>query len=102
MKRVVLDNNVEKDDQGNFLLEVDHPSGEKIIVKIPTEGVDYVPRLCTLNHQFAHTILFIDPETGEELRLTEGTETTEEGVDLVVENKDGSRRWKHTIKTEEV
>lgn len=54
------------------------------------------------NSDFANQILFTDPETGEELRPYRDPENIEGSFVIYVENKDGSSRWKHTIKTEEV
>lgn len=56
-----------------------------------------------INFDFANSLLFSDPETGEELRLFKDPEDIEgSGLSLFVESKDGKRRWKHTIKTEEL
>ncbi len=56
-----------------------------------------------INSLLANNILFQDPETGEELRPLSAPDTDENGdLILLVENKDGSRNWKHTIRTEEV
>jgi len=58
-----------------------------------------------LNALFANQLLFTDPETGEELRPKYEPMFDNEDPDgfvLYVTNKDGSRNWKHTIKTEEV
>ena len=55
-----------------------------------------------LNAIFANQLLFTDPDTGEELR-PKCEPQDEDGVfTLYVTNKDGSRNWKHTIKTEEL
>lgn len=57
----------------------------------------------SINSLLANNILFQDPETGEELRPMCAPDDDENGdLILLVENKDGSRKWKHTIKTEEV
>lgn len=55
-----------------------------------------------INKELANTLLFIDVETGEELR-PEGLPGDVYGsLEIIVSNKDRSRRWKHTIKTEEL
>lgn len=54
------------------------------------------------NSDFANKILFSDPETSEELRPYRDPESIDGSFVIYVENKDGSRKWKHTIKTEEV
>ena len=55
-----------------------------------------------LNKQLANTLLFEDMETGEEL-MPEGLPADVHGsLELIVRNKDGSRRWKHIIRTEEL
>lgn len=55
------------------------------------------------NAESAAGILFEDPETGEELRPSAGFHTNDNGsICLKVENRDGSRKWMHTIKTEEM
>lgn len=55
-----------------------------------------------LNQVFAGQLLFTDPETGEELRPKYEPQNEDGGFVLYVTNKDGSRNWKHTIKTEEI
>jgi len=56
-----------------------------------------------LNKVFAGQLLFTDPETGEELRPKyEPQNDGEGGFILYVTNKDGTRNWKHTIRTEEM
>lgn len=56
-----------------------------------------------LNEVFARRLLFTDPETGEELRPKyEPQSDGEGGFILYVTNKDGTRNWKHTIRTEEM
>ena len=55
-----------------------------------------------LNQLFANQLLFEDPETGEELRPKYEPMTADGSFVLYVTNADGSRNWKHTIKTEEV
>ena len=57
----------------------------------------------TINSLLANNILFQDPETGEELRPLSAPDSDENGdLVLLVENKSGTRKWKHTIRTEEV
>lgn len=57
----------------------------------------------TINSLLANNILFQDPETGEELRSFSAPDDDENGnLILLVENKSGTRKWKHTIRTEEV
>ena len=53
------------------------------------------------NEILAGQLLFTDPVTGEELHPTYTT-TEEDGIVLYVRNQDGTRCWKHTIKTGEV
>lgn len=55
-----------------------------------------------LNQVFAGQLLFTDPETGEELRPKYEPQNENGAFVLYVTNKDGSRNWKHTIKTEEI
>ena len=55
------------------------------------------------NFKYANQFLLEDPETGEELRPFSAPQTDDQGsICLKVENKDGSRKWMHTIKTEEI
>jgi hypothetical protein len=55
-----------------------------------------------INKNLANSLLFEDPETGEELR-PEGLPVSENGLMVVIaSNKSRSRRWKHSIKTEEI
>jgi len=56
------------------------------------------------NAIFAHQLLFTDPETGEELWPKYEPMFDDDPDEFVfyVTNKDGSRNWKHTIKTEEM
>jgi len=57
----------------------------------------------SINSLLANNILFQDPETGEELRpISAPDEDDNYDLVLLVENKDGTRKWKHTIRTEEV
>ena len=55
-----------------------------------------------INMKLANTLIFEDPETGEELAPTSPPESTKEGMVIFVSNEDGTKKWKHTIKTEEV
>jgi hypothetical protein len=55
-----------------------------------------------INKELANTLLFVDIETGEELRPEGLPEDVHGSLELIASNKDGSRRWKHTIKTEEL
>ena len=55
-----------------------------------------------LNKELANTLLFEDMETGEELRPEGPPEDVHGSLELIVRNKDGSRRWKHIIRTEEL
>jgi hypothetical protein len=55
------------------------------------------------NAKFANDLLLTCPETGEELRPYCEPFTNDEGaLVLLVQNKDGSKKWKHKIWTEEV
>lgn len=56
------------------------------------------------NAMLAYSILFEDPINGEELRPSEAPFTHQDGESMVllVENKDGNQKWKHTILTEEI
>lgn len=51
---------------------------------------------------FANQILCTDPDTGEELRPYREPESIDGSFVIYLENKDGTRKWKHTVKTEEV
>lgn len=55
-----------------------------------------------INQEFAASILLQDPETQEELRPVGDPKAVDGSLVLIVENKGGDRRWKHTIRTEEV
>lgn len=55
-----------------------------------------------INSEFANKLLFTDPITDEELRPFRDPESIDGGLVIYVENKDGSRKWAHTIKTEEI
>jgi hypothetical protein len=54
------------------------------------------------NQELAASILMQDPETGEELRPTGAPDTVGASLVFIVGNRDGTRKWKHTITTEEV
>ena len=54
------------------------------------------------NRDLANQLLFADPETGEELRLKYEPQNYNGALVLYVTNRDGTRNWKHTIKTEEL
>lgn len=54
------------------------------------------------NKEFAALLLFQDPETGEELRPACEPKDECGGIAIYVSNKDGTRKWKHTIRTEEI
>lgn len=57
----------------------------------------------SINSLLANNILFQDPETGEELRPLSAPDSDDDGnLILLVKNFDGTRNWKHTIKTEEI
>jgi Mn-containing catalase len=53
------------------------------------------------NQELANQILFQDIETGEELHPIESPYSKSGALVLIVANKDGSRKWKHRIFTEE-
>lgn len=53
------------------------------------------------SRDLATSILFTDPETSEELRPDGAPTFVDSSLVLTVINRDGSRKWKHTIKTEE-
>ncbi len=63
-----------------------------------------------LNVAFAARLLMSDPETHEELRpvadpvdaARDAKNSMGGGYELIVANKSGTRKWKHTIRTEEV
>ena len=57
-----------------------------------------------LNKDFIYNLIFKDPETQEELRLFgKDPVYTELGATvLIVTSKDGTRKWKHSIRTEEI
>lgn len=55
-----------------------------------------------INASFAHSILFEDPFTGEELRMSKAPYTKGDYQIFEVENKSGTQKWKHTILTEEI
>jgi len=55
-----------------------------------------------LNKVFANQLLFTDPETGEELRSKYEPQNEDGLLTLYVTNKDGTRNWRHIIKTEEI
>jgi hypothetical protein len=54
------------------------------------------------NQELAAQILMTDPETDEELCPCAAPEAVDGVLVLLVTNKDGTRKWKHSIKTEEV
>lgn len=55
------------------------------------------------NVKYAADMLLKDPETREELRLAGDPIINDDGsYSLMMENKAGDRKWKHTIRTEEV
>lgn len=56
----------------------------------------------TVNHLFAYDLLFTDPFTGEELRPSKEGYSEGDFFIVEVENKAGTQRWKHSIKTEEL
>ncbi len=55
-----------------------------------------------VNQLFCHNILLQDVETGEELFPVECPEDVDGSLVLIVENKGGTRKWKHTILTEQI
>ena len=55
-----------------------------------------------LNMIFANQLLFKDPETEEELRPMYEIRREDGKNVLYVTNKDGTRKWKHIIKTIEI
>ncbi len=55
-----------------------------------------------INKELVFQFLLTDPETGEELRPCGPPRNEGENLVLEVENQDGSRKWRHTIKTEEI
>jgi hypothetical protein len=52
--------------------------------------------------QMAATLLFTDPMTGEDLIPTGPPHGVNGALEIVVSTKDGKRKWKHTLRTEEV
>jgi len=50
----------------------------------------------------ANQVLFTDPETGEELMLKYEPQKMNDTLVIYLTNYNGSRNWKHTIKTEEI
>lgn len=54
------------------------------------------------NKDFAATLLLTDPITHEALCPVQAPEDIDGALVLVVGNRDGSRRWKHSIRTEEL
>lgn len=58
----------------------------------------YNPNIC-----LAHQLLFVEPETGEELFVKDIPKDMSTGTfTFTVSNKKGTAVWRHTIKTEEV
>lgn len=55
-----------------------------------------------VNQEFAGQLLFEDHETGKELSPSRDPQNEDGNIVLCVTNRDGSRNWKHTIKTEEI
>lgn len=56
-----------------------------------------------LNSIYMSEIFLKDPETGEDLRPFTGLLVNDDrSYCFKVENKDGSRKWMHTIITEEI
>jgi len=54
--------------------------------------------------KFLTTVLLTDPETGEELSMDRDPVNNDDGrsYSIVVVDKQGNPRWKHTIVTEEI
>lgn len=56
----------------------------------------------TVNQLLCYNILLQDPETGEDLCPSGPPEDENGELVLFVENRDGARKWKHSIRTEEI
>lgn len=52
--------------------------------------------------QMAAALLFTDPVTGDDLVPTGPPHGVHGALEFIVATKDGKRRWKHTLKTEEM
>lgn len=50
----------------------------------------------------ADALLFTDPVTGDDLVPTGPPHGVNGALEFIVATKDGKRRWKHTLKTEEM
>lgn len=55
-----------------------------------------------LNAKLANDLLFVSPETGKELRPISWPADYDGKFIIVVQDKEGTETWKHTITTEEV
>lgn len=55
-----------------------------------------------VNQRLAFNLLFRDPENDEELRPTGPPHNINGALVITVSNRDGTRKWKHSIQTEEL
>jgi len=55
-----------------------------------------------VNREMVADFILTDPETGEELRPIKEPICNNEFFIIDVSNKSGTRKWRHSIKTEEI